>query len=106
MRKVIALVFAVGAALVLESCATAPPPVFRWSKAGATYQQFLQDRYACILQARTNTSSAFVYGSTGAAQSGQTISASIFLPCMAAKGYMQDANGFAPPDGGVVYMTR
>jgi len=100
------LVILLGSVLLLEGCVSAAPTILRWSKPGATYQQFLGDRYACILQARANASSAYVYGAAGGAESSQVVSASIFMPCMSAKGYAQDPNGYAPPPGGVVPMSR
>lgn len=93
----------VAISVALTACAAPPSPtVMKLAKPGATYQEFLQDRYACITDARTNVSSAFVTPDVGAAQSGQVINRSIYLPCMAARGYTMDPNGFAPPVGGEV----
>jgi hypothetical protein len=50
--------------LVLQGCMT-PLPIFKWSKLGATYQQYLQDRYACILDARKQVSGGYFQGGVG-----------------------------------------
>jgi hypothetical protein len=107
IRPILLLVLA---ALVISSCATAPLAPRKWSKAGASYDEFLKDRYACILEARGRTSSSFAQGGTqygpgyGASRSDDAIKANIFLPCMAARGYREDPMGFGPPPGGTVYL--
>jgi hypothetical protein len=98
---------AVAVSVILSGCTPAPPPApTHWSKPGATYDDYLKDRYACIQDSRAQVSSMDMYKGSGSAASGQVISASIFYPCMAAHGYVQDPSGFGPPAGGVVYMVR
>ena len=91
----------VAALAALQACAPQQPPIHYWSKPGATYDDFLKDRYACIQDARSRVSDAFVQGDFGAASSDEVITANIFLPCMAARGYREDPTGpFGPPPGG------
>jgi len=92
------------ASLLACGCASAPTKPFTWAKAGATYDDFLKDRYACIQDARGRASSAYAQGSFGAANSRDVVNVNIFKPCMASKGYRLDPNGFPPPPGGEVWM--
>jgi hypothetical protein len=72
------------------------------AKPGATYDDYLKDRYQCILDARTQVSVGYVDAYGGALNSGQQISRPIAEACMAAKGWVRDdLNGFKPPGGGV-----
>jgi hypothetical protein len=87
------------AALLLAGCATPAPEVIRWSRPGATYDEFLRDRYACITEARSQASSGFATPEAASARSGEIILADIALACLAARGWKRDANGFGPPDG-------
>ncbi|SRR5258708_6344197 len=104
------ILFVALAGLTISSCATVQQPPGKWSKPGATYDEFLKDRYACILEARGRSSGSFVQGGTpygpgyGASRSDDVIQANIYLPCMAARGYRRDPNGeFGPPPGGEVH---
>lgn len=95
----------VALALGLVACATPPPPhTFKWSKPGATYDEFLKDRYACITEGRSRASAGYANAYGAAAQSGEIIRRDIVLACLAARGYREDPNGFGPPEGGVVHM--
>jgi len=78
------------------------PPVALWAKPNATYNDYLKDRYACILDARTQVSSGYVYEGSGALNSGQVISKQVAIACMAAQGWVESPTGFAPPAGGGV----
>lgn len=103
MRPLAALAF--GGLVAVAGCASpamTPPPVILWAKPGATYDDYLKDRYACILDARTQVSSGYVYEGAGALQSGQAISKQVAMACMAAHGWVQSPTGFAPPTGGGV----
>lgn len=72
----------------------------RWSKQGGTQEQFLKDRYDCITEARTRSTSGAAYGQYAAVHSGEVISASIVRPCLEARGYQMDLSGpFGPPGG-------
>src|SRR6266700_2405054 len=79
--------------------------VIRWQKVGGTQEEFMRDRYTCIQDARRRVSGAYVQGGSGSASSGEVISRDIFVSCMGARGYVQDANGpFTAPPGGVVIL--
>lgn len=96
--------FAIASVLVGVGCAPhQPPPTTLWAKPGATYDEYLKDRYACIQDARTPVSSGFISEGTGSMSSGQIISRDIAFACMSAHGYTQSPNGFGPPPGGTVY---
>lgn len=85
------------AALALAGCAEDVPTV-RWSKPGATFDQFTQDRAACASQAREQSQPFYVGGARYAGRS-DAVDSGLFFPCMSARGYRQDPNGFAaPPD--------
>jgi hypothetical protein len=100
MRKVTVIAF--GSALILAGCA--PPHMYQWTKSGATYDDYLKDRYTCIRDGRTTVSSGFISNGVGAMDSGQVISAQIAVPCMAAHGWRDTPGGFVPPPGGAVVM--
>lgn len=91
------------AALLVTGCATAPAPApVLLSKPGGTYDVFLQDRYACISEARSTVSSGVATPRAATASSGEIVRIDFYLACMSARGYRQDAAGFAPPPGGSV----
>jgi hypothetical protein len=81
MRK---LVVAMSAALSVAGCA-AQQPLLHWTKPGATQDVFMQDRYACLQRTQERSGA---YNTT------------LFVSCMAARGYKEDANGdlFPPPE--------
>jgi len=74
-----------------------------WAKPGATYDEYLKDRYTCIQDARTPVSLGVIYDGAGSMKSGQIISRDIMFACMSAHGYTQGPNGLGPPPGGTVY---
>ena len=96
----------IGVTITLMGCATKPLPIYKFSKPGATYDQYLKDRYACILDARKQVSGGYFQDGTGASASDQQISGPIVFACLAARGWIQDPNGFGPPPGGVVPLSR
>ncbi len=85
------------AGLALAGCADELPSV-RWSRPGATYDQFVQDRAACVTEARAE-SEPFILGGARYAGKRDVLDSSVFVPCMAARGYRQDPQGFAAPPG-------
>lgn len=68
-----------------------------WDREGVTQQEFARDRYACMLDARsqfsqTSVTGGFAVGSTyipsqGASRSAETIDQPLMAACMEAKGY-------------------
>jgi hypothetical protein len=93
--RIAAIVLAL-AALALAGCAEDVPTV-KWSKPGATYDEFMQDRGACVGQAREESRPFYVGGQRYAGRP-DALDSGLFFPCMAARGYRQDPNGFAAPD--------
>jgi hypothetical protein len=92
MRKVAVIIAGL---LALQACdITGPSGPTRWSKPGGTHDDYTRDRYTCIRDAR----------STQSGGSQVVIRNSIFQPCMEARGWIKDPNGFAPPPGGEVQM--
>jgi len=72
----------------------------RWAKAGATYENYLSDRAACLEEAsaQAGTSPRF---RGGIVRSAHVFNNDAMAACMVGRGYVQDPNGFLPPDGGV-----
>jgi hypothetical protein len=70
---------------------------YAWNKPGGTQEQFAQDKYTCVREARAPTSSAAMSGgyyvgntyvpAAAAASSGEIVNEAFFKPCMEAKGY-------------------
>jgi hypothetical protein len=83
------------AALALAGCAEDLPMV-KWSKPGSTYDAFVADRKACAAEARERSEPFFVAGQHYAGRK-DAVDSGLFFPCMTARGYRQDPNGFAAP---------
>ena len=93
-------ILAATAALLLAGCADDEAPSVHWSKPGASYDQFVADREACVKQTLQETR-PFVLGgqSYGEHRNQPVLDSSRFFPCMAERGYSRDPNGFAVPPG-------
>ena len=79
----------------------------RFSKPGATNEQFLTDRYQCIQEARTRVSAASYGTYGGGAASNVYVDRGTMLSCMAARGYIAGLDGqFSAPPGGVIVMIN
>ena len=65
--------------------------VFKYSKPGAAYGEYLEDRSVCLKENMTShTQVPCLHGG-------------LFVTCMVGLGWHRDqANGFGPPDGAVV----
>jgi hypothetical protein len=84
------------ALVTLTACTTAPAPpqpVSRFTKPGATQEQFMSDRYACYQAAQEQISGPLMNASPGAASGQVVASRSMWLSCMSSRGYVPDANG-------------
>jgi hypothetical protein len=95
-------------AILLSGCVRQPPPPpAHYAKAGATQEQFMKDRYACVLDAQQGRSAAVV-GQYGGSSYGTVVtSRGVFTSCMAARGYNIDPNGplVTPPEA-LIYMVN
>jgi hypothetical protein len=102
VARVLAVVAAIGATGGLAGCEpfsslTYTVPEVSWYRAGVGYDQFVADRHACVLYARSTVSRGSVFGNVK--QSADIVPESTYVPCMRSKGYKQDPEGFkAPPD--------
>jgi len=87
-------------AIALAGCA-ADRPVVRWSRPGATYDQFVQDRAACVEETRANSQPFFIGGSRFGSSRGAdaALDTGLFAPCMNSRGYAVDPKGYAAPPG-------
>jgi hypothetical protein len=93
----------VAAIIILTLSACAGPHIYLWAKPGASYDDYLKDRYACLQDARVPVSSGFMYNGVGSMSSGQAISLPVMVSCLSAKGWVESPTGFAPPPGAAVY---
>jgi hypothetical protein len=103
------LIVLAAALFALTACVARPPPkpVSRFTKPGATQQQYMADRYACYQESAQNASGAYVNQYAGAAQSGVVHSHNAWLACMGGRGYVLDPNGdLAPPPGMEISFQR
>lgn len=103
MRKIVIASVAIALMLGESGCALVGlQHVMKWSRPGGTYQQYSQDRYSCLQQAKTPVASSYANAYVGSASSGYAESAGLFTSCMGARGWVPDDNGFGPPEGGAV----
>lgn len=72
---------------MLGGCVTAPPPPMQWTKAGATQDMFLKDRYACLQQAQQPQTGSYVNGYGGSSYGTMVTNQKLFFSCMEAQGY-------------------
>jgi len=86
-----------GAALMLAACAE-DVPTMTWSKPGATYDEFVADRAACVAQSKADSRTYYV-GGVRYRGNPDALDSGIFLPCMHDHGYSVDPKGFAAPPG-------
>jgi hypothetical protein len=78
----------IAAILLAALCACAGSNPRHWSKPGATQEQFVRDRSACVGLAELQASSASpVTGGTGLFQE------NVFMACMDSRGYKLDPKG-------------
>lgn len=87
--------------LVLFLAACAP---MTWNKAGASQNDFSQDRYACLQQAQQPSSGVLVNAYGGVASSQVVTNGNLFSSCMNAKGWYlnnnQQSSQLFPQDAG------
>jgi hypothetical protein len=102
------VMLAAALAVAASGCvAPQPLPVARFSKPGATQEQYMADRYACYQDSAHNASGAYVSAYGGAASSGVVHSRGEWLACMGARGYVIDPNGnLAPPPAMEIRFQR
>jgi hypothetical protein len=84
--------------LVVYGC-VAQRSLVRYTKPGATQDEFMKDRYECLQEAQQRESGAYVNSYGGAASSRVVASCGVWLSCLGARGYTVDPNGplGAPP---------
>jgi hypothetical protein len=81
-------------ALILAGCATPPPqPPARFTKPGATQEQFMADRYACYQAAQQPVSGSPPSGNASPASMRVVASRNLWLMCMSEHGYTLDPDG-------------
>lgn len=86
--------------LVFAGCVDNEVPTVRWSKPGATYDEFVADRAACVERTRRETRPFMLGGQRyGETTNGLVLDSNRFIPCMTARGYSRDPKGFAAPPG-------
>jgi hypothetical protein len=102
MTRAISAALSISIAVICISAnASAERHVVKWAKAGVTYEEYLSDRNACLIEGNAQASTGPAYSSRGIVRSAQPISAGGVASCMMSRGYVEDPSGFAPPDGGV-----
>lgn len=94
--------------LILSACSPMQPiPPARYTKPGATQEQYMKDRYECLQEAEQRVSGAVVNAYGGAANSQVIPSCGVWISCLGARGYTLDPNGdLAAPPGMVVQCRR
>lgn len=87
--------------LALSACAPQPLIATMWSKPGANYGAFLQDRSACAQAARIPHLVSLFPGGSGELPpdpvlSGEVVNGKIFWPCMVAHGWSYNPSAWLP----------
>lgn len=90
-------VLLLGVAFALAACA-ADVPTLKWSKPGASYEQFVADRAVCVDRSRA-ASKTYYIGGVRHNGNPDVLDAGVFLPCMNELGYSRDPKGYAAPPG-------
>jgi len=72
------------ASILLAACQT------QWSKAGASQQDFAQDKYQCLQESQQASSSAYINPYYGAAKGGSVTNRNLYNSCMEARGYRRE----------------
>jgi hypothetical protein len=85
------------AVLVLAACAD-DVPVVKWSRPGATYEQFVADRGACVDQTRESSKPYFI-GGVHYGNRTDMLNTDQFQKCMTRHGFTRDPKGYAAPPG-------
>lgn len=86
-----------GTVLLLAGCAE-DVPTMKWSKPGATYEQFVADRAVCVTRSEAASRTYYV-GGVRHNGNPDVLDAGVFLPCMNSLGYSSDPKGYAAPPG-------
>lgn len=83
---------------VLTACATTPQVPLTREKAGATNQEFMADRYACLQESSSRVSGAAVNAYGGVSSSAVSCNYQLYDACMNARGYLLTHGGrfYAP----------
>ena len=104
---------AVCTAAIMSGCATPPPaprpPPISWTKVGATFENFMSDRFACAQAGRVTVASSYVNQYGGSGSSNSYVDRGQFMSCMGARGYTADFNGyggFKPPAGSEIWLIN
>jgi hypothetical protein len=82
---------------MLAACA-ADVPTMKWSKPGASYEEFVADRRACVVESQAQAKAFYLNGVRYSGNS-NVLDPGAFLPCMQGHGYSADPNGYAAPPG-------
>jgi len=100
------LLFPLMVSLLFGGCAN-PPQQFRYAKYGATQEEFMKDRYACLQEAQQRVSGAYVDAYGGGSASRVVANCGVWLSCMGARGYQVDPDGnLAAPPAMIVFCQR
>lgn len=81
---------------ILALCGCASTEMIRFSKPGASQEEFMRDRYGCLQETQQDVGIANEHGAVRRS----VTNAPLYNSCMAVKGYQLDPKGaFAPPAG-------
>ena len=90
-------VWALSAFVALAACAE-DVPTMKWSKPGASYEEFVAERSACVQQSQAQSGTYFIGGVRYSGKK-DVLDSGVFLPCMRDHGYTPDPKGYAAPPG-------
>lgn len=64
-----------------------------FSKTGATQNQFLRDRYACLQESKVASTTGMFHEGSGHIKTSGASSGGLYVSCMSLRGYRVDPNG-------------
>jgi hypothetical protein len=101
------LLLAVAIAQITACAADRPAKTFRWTKDGATLQDYMRDRDACLQQSRRRVAGPYVNAFGELKTTREVVSEAMFTDCLIARRYKPDVNGaLVAPPGTEISMVR
>jgi hypothetical protein len=101
------LLLAAAIAQITACAVDTPEKTFRWTKHGATLQDYMRDRDACLQQSRRHVARPHINAFGELKTTSVVVSETMFTDCLFTRGYQPDVNGtLVAPPGTEISMVR